>query len=87
MYKCFINKAPPLLSSLLVRKFPFSTSDEDDLNCDFHEGLYYPNLDIGRRAFSYHAPRLWNVLPMSLRSSTNIIDFKKKHENAYINII
>ena len=78
IYKCFMNKAPVLLSSMLIRKFPDSTPDEDDYNCDFHEGLYYPNLNIGRRAFCFYAPRLWNVLPMYLRSSLTIEDYKKK---------
>ena len=78
IYKCFQNKAPHLISSLLIRKFPSSTPDEDDYNCDFHEGLYYPNLNIGRRAFSFYALRLWNILPMSLRSATTIDDYKKR---------
>ena len=74
----FCDKAPSLLSALLIRKFPYSTPAEDDFNCDFHEGLYYPNLNIGRRAFRFYAPRLWNVLPMSIRSVTTIDDYKKK---------
>ena len=78
VYKCFCNKAPGLVSSMLTRKFPDSMPNEDDFNCDFHEGLYYPNLCIGRRAFRFYAPRLWNVLPMFLRSSNTIEDYKKK---------
>ena len=78
VYKCYCDKAPSLLSALLVRKFPYSTPDEEDFNCDFHEGLYYPNLNIGRRAFCFYAPRLWNVLPMSIRSVTTIDDYKNK---------
>ena len=78
VYKCYCDKAPTLLSSLLVRKFPNSTQDEDDFNCDFHEGLYYPNLVIGRCAFCFYAPRLWNVLPMSVRCASTIDDYKNK---------
>ena len=63
---------------MLVRKFPDSVEEEDDFNCDFHEGLFYPNINYGRRAFCFYAPRLWNVLPMYLRQSINIIVFKKK---------
>ena len=77
IYKCYIKKAPVLLSSILVRKFPDSVEDDEDFNCDFHEGLFYPNLSYGRRAFCFYAPRLWNILPMYLRQAPNINVFKK----------
>ena len=66
------------MSQLLVRKFPLSTVDDDDFNCDFDERLYYPLLSIGRRAFSYYAPRLWNALPLVICSSLNKDIFKKR---------
>ena len=78
IYKCYHNMAPVLLSSLLVRKFPDSTMQDADFNCDFDERLFYPNLNYGRRAFSYYAPRLWNILPMYLREIPTVILFKKK---------
>ena len=78
IFKCFIGSAPILVSSLLVRKFPESTIDDDDYNCDFDDRLFYPNLSIGRRAFRFYAPRIWNALPMHLRESPNINIFKRK---------
>ena len=78
IYKCYCKKAPVSLSSILVRKFPDSTPDDDDFNCDFDDRLYYPNLNVGRRVFAFYAPRLWNVLPMYLRLAVNIDDYKKK---------
>ena len=43
--------------------------------------LETPNYNLesyGKRAFSVAAPRLWNSLPMELRTSTSIDIFKKK---------
>ena len=43
--------------------------------------LETPNYNLesyGKRAFSVAAPRLWNSLPMELKTSTSIDIFKKK---------
>ena len=77
IYGCFIGTAPVLVSSLLQRKFPSSTID-DDFNCDFDDRLYYPVYSIGRRAFIFYAPRMWNALPIDIRSSVNKDIFKNK---------
>ena len=78
IYNCFNGTAPVLLSSMLVRKFPDSCITDDDFNPDFDERLFYPTFDIGRRAFQFYAPRLWNVLPIDLCSCTNKNKFKKQ---------
>ena len=31
----------------------------------------------GRRTFEYTAPRLWNVLPLEIRTEGDIVRFKK----------
>ena len=72
-----MHAAPSLICSILVRKFPNSTETDDDFNCDYDERLFYPNLNYGRRAFCYYTPRLWNVLPLTLRQSPSIKVFKK----------
>ena len=42
------------------------------------ESDFHPKSKIGQRAFSFHAPRLWNSLPLEIRISTNEDLFKKK---------
>ena len=39
---------------------------------------FFPTLEIGRRAFVYHAPRLWNCLPIELRQCETKELFKKQ---------
>ena len=78
IFNCFQGTAPVLLSSLLVRKFPDSIVTDDDFNCDFDDRLFYPTYSIGRRAFQFYAPRLWNVLPIDLCSCSNKDVFKKQ---------
>ena len=40
-------------------------------------------LSIGRRAFSVCAPRLWNVLPLAIRSATSLSSFKRSLKTHY----
>jgi len=77
IFKCYRKQALILVSSILVRKFPNSTENDDDFNSDYDERLFYPNLSYGRRAFCYYAPRLWNVLPVFIRHAPSINIFKK----------
>ena len=44
------------------------------------ERLYEPrtNTNFGERAFNYCAPRLFNKVPMNIRNSPNIVQFKNK---------
>ena len=38
----------------------------------------------GKQAFSVAAPRLWNSLPIKIRSSTSLAQFKKNAENTLV---
>ena len=78
IYNCFTGSAPKLISSLLVRKFPDSSILDSDFNCDFDDRTFYPTYSIGRRAFQFFAPRLWNVLPLDLCTSPSKTVFKKR---------
>ena len=72
VFKCFQGTAPLLVSSLLVLKRTISgTSYKYDVR------TFFPTLEIGRRAFMYHAPRLWNSLPIELRQCETKELFKK----------
>jgi len=33
---------------------------------------------IGERRFSYHAPRVWNSFPMTVRSADSLASFKTR---------
>ena len=41
------------------------------------------NTKYGRRTFQYVGPRLWNALPLNVRTEVNIDNFKKTGENNY----
>ena len=75
VFKCFHNVAPTLVSSLLVLKFSIN-----EVSYKYDVRTFFPNLEIGRRAFVYHAPRLWNCLPIALRQCETK-DLFKKHLN------
>ena len=78
MFNCFIGTAPELISSLIVRKFPESNITDDDFNSDYDDRLFYPNLSIGRRAFCFYGPRIWNALPHEIRKCSSKEVFKSK---------
>jgi hypothetical protein len=68
VYKCLHDSAPALLSCLLT---PSSSSrSSSNLETTFHDTMY------GRRAFSYCAPRLWNSIPLDIRTSSSLAVFK-----------
>ena len=72
--KCIHGHAPKYLSELMVMSCP---------TCDLRSGnqcLYIfskTKTKFGDRAFVNFAPRIWNNLPLSLRSTTSIVMFKK----------
>jgi hypothetical protein len=71
-YKTLHYKQPLYLSQLLTCYTPFRdlrSSDQYLLTVPFVE------TEIGRRAFSFAAPTVWNSLPLSLRSSSSINTF------------
>ena len=73
VFKCFHSVAPTLVSSLLVLKDSYN-----DVSYKYDVRTFFPNLEIGRRAFVYHAPRLWNCLPIELRQCETKELFKKQ---------
>ena len=77
MFKVLNNLAPSYLTELLrvyepVRRLR-SSSDKWRFAIDPYNLKTY-----GLRAFSIIAPRLWNDLPMAIRSIDNINIFKSK---------
>lgn len=70
VFKCLNMMAPHPLIDLLKVKDPYTNKLEVN--------SFFPSSEIGRRAFCYSAPRLWNCLPSSLRVLDNIDTFKAK---------
>jgi hypothetical protein len=68
-YKTLHHKQPSYLAQLLTSYTPtrnLRTSDQYLLTVPLVKS------DIGRRAFSFAAPTVWNSLPLNLRSSSSI---------------
>jgi hypothetical protein len=75
-YKCLHGLAPIYLSSLLQPYIPSRSlrSSEKELlkEPDFRTDCH------GKRAFSVCVPRLWNMLPIELKSCTSVDSFKSQ---------
>ena len=39
--------------------------------------LHFYKTKYGKRTFKYNAPRLWNALPLNIRTAENIDSFKR----------
>ena len=72
-YKCLNDMAPAPLSDLL------SIKDYSSLLLEVK--TFFPSSELGRRAFRYFAPRLWNCIPSDIRVLDNIDTFKAKLKN------
>ena len=79
-YKLLNDYQPGYLSSLISPYTPVRSHRSSDMSL-----LTQPlaRLSIGRRAFSVCAPRLWNVLPLSIRSATSLLSFKRSLKTHY----
>jgi len=69
VFKCLHNLAPHSLTHTILIKTPSTL---------LLQTRYFPKSNIGRRAFSFHAPRQWNCLPESLRCVDDIDSFKSQ---------
>ncbi len=75
-YKCLHNLAPKYLTDLLAVYSPGRT-----LRCNLDKKLKtqkYNTSNYGLRAFSIHAPRLWNDLPDFVRLAPSVHVFKSR---------
>ena len=69
-FKCLNDMAPLPLTSLLHIK--------DNSTLLLEVNTFFPSFELGRRAFRYFAPRLWNSIPTDLRVISNVDTFKAK---------
>ena len=74
VYKCLHGDGPAYLSSLLEEYHPSRNLRSTAQAC-LYESLVHKR--YGERAFSVAGPKLWNVLPESLRKSNSLHVFKK----------
>ena len=75
-YKCLNNSAPSYLKDLLEVYTPTrSLRSAMDTTILVKPVPSYKSL--GERAFTFYGPSVWNKLPQSLRSLTNINTFKR----------
>ena len=72
VFKCLHNQAPQLLASLLT----LISSGRHARSNALVTNSFYPATSVGKRAFVYFAPRLWNALPASIREIELLSTFK-----------
>ena len=73
VFKCLNNRAP----ELLMNKIHLSSAVDMILDTSG----FRPSSAVGRKTFTYLAPRLWNGLPRDLRIETNTEHFKNALKN------
>ena len=73
-FKCLTGNGPEYLSDLLVPYKPKRT-----LRSSGHFNLVIPNAcsKIGDKSFELFAPKLWNELPMYIKSASSVLCFRK----------
>ena len=76
VFKCLNGLAPNYLSSMISFYSPSRTLRSSNAFLLTPSTLNYKRL--GDRAFSVYAPRLWNKLPINLRTLKNLNTFKTK---------
>ena len=79
-YQCYNNEAPEYLGNLLREHRLFTSMA---LRSSSQARLYEPsnkedagNVKHGQRSFSFTAPRLWNKIPLKLKTSGSLKSFK-----------
>ena len=72
-YNCKNGAAPEYISELLENYQP-----SRHLRSSSADNLTIPNIksSFGSKAFSYNAPKLWNDLPLAIKKSRSIGEFK-----------
>ena len=69
VFKSLNNLAPAALKNVLTIK------SHDTMLLQTN---YFPETNLGRRAFCFYAPKQWNCLPVSLRCVDEIVSFKSQ---------
>ena len=78
VFKCINDLAPPYLQNLIQRRQPKSKSLRHDDDPTLLERDFSTKYKTSQRAFQVAGPRLWNILPESIRSCTDESLFKSR---------
>ena len=78
VFKCINHLAPPYLQNLIQRRQPKSKSLRHDDDPTLLERDFSTKYKTSQRAFQVAGPRLWNILPESIRSCTDESLFKSR---------
>ena len=80
-YKVLHLQQPPSLHRCLkLKSMPLNTRSNNQLQ------LQHPPVgsnNYGRRAFSYTAPTVWNMIPYCIRSAPSVMSFRKQLKTYY----
>ena len=86
-YKCFHNLAPAYIKDMLSFHQPIVShnvrSNTDHLKLESKLGLNFVKLQA---MFCFAAPKVWNVLPLSVRHSDSVSQFKRRLESHYFSL-
>ena len=44
-----------------------------------------PNYAIFKRSLAYNGPTIWNALPITIKTSSTIMQFKREYKNVFFN--
>ena len=77
VFKCLHCLAPVPLRNLI--------SIRDRITMQLDVSTFFPSSMLGRRAFSFYAPRQWNALPVPLRQIQSLDTFKAKLKHHIFN--
>lgn len=83
MYNCSVGNAPSYLSDLLTHKVSRRTLRSSQSSIGNYEVPFNRNKTFSDRSFSYVGPKLWNDLPISVKSSNSVGVFKQKLKSYY----
>ena len=79
-YKALHTGQPPYLSELLQYYEPTRTLRSSS---SFQLSVPRHNLEFGSREFRISAPKIWNLLPASIRNSPSIPTFRRHLKTHY----
>ena len=74
-FKCLNGLAPPYLSNLITKNVPRRNLRSISGHRLVDVGYKLPR--YGSRSFSVASAKLWNALPLEIRSSDNLLQFKR----------
>ena len=76
VFKCFIGTAPAYIKELVTPYSPVRSLRSSDKLLLLDRSLRSSKVSLGDGAFERLAPKLWNGLPLSIRSSNSLASFK-----------